>query len=318
MRVPTAVPEMPRLPLTIVGGEPGSGKTTLLGRLARQEHPDGIAVVLDNLDDLRLDPSEIASVDGPYVTLTNGAVCCVFGGDMSAELAELRPRLRSTTHVLVEARGDTSLRRVAGYGYMPGYRLDGIIVVMSARDVNDRLQSVTRRHDLAIALHNADILVINRLDEADHAKDAQRQAWLDEELPKLRVIETVHGRVNGSLLLGVSPDVARRDARAVPGNWETTTYRAPTRRRLAAASDAAEPRYRLWRIETNEPIAAQRFRSWISLLPRTVVRGSGDVLIQEDPGLRYHFQMIGHRWQLHRQTPWGSDAPETQLTLVGM
>ena len=116
----------------------------------------------------------------------------------------------------------------------------------------------------------------------------------------------------------VSPEVARRDARAVLGNWETTTYRSPARKRLSRTSEPPEPRYRVWRIETGEPIAAQRFRSWISLLPRTVVRGSGDVLIEEDPQLRYQFHMIGHRWQLQRERPWGRTTPETQLTLVDM
>jgi G3E family GTPase len=286
MRVPTAVPEMPRLPLTIIGGDSGAGKTTLLGQLLEQEHDGGVAVMLDV-------------------------------GDLSAELAELRLRLGETAHVLIEARSDSSLRRVAGYGYMPGYRLDGIIVVMDARDIHDRLADAELRTRMTSQLHNADILIINKLDVVEHGKRTLHRAWLDEELPRLRVIETSQGRVAGSLLLGVSPEVARQDALAVPGNWETT-YRVPRRNRPQRSADAAEPRCRVWSIETAEPIAAQRFRSWISMLPRTVVRGTGDVLIEEDPRLRYHFNMIGHRWQLQREQPWGHTAPETQLTLVGM
>ena len=40
--------------------------------------------------------------------------------------------------------------------------------------------------------------------------------------------------------------------------------------------------------------------------------------LRRHPRLRYHFNMIGHRWQLQREQPWGHTAPETQLTLVGM
>jgi G3E family GTPase len=167
-------------------------------------------------------------------------------------------------------------------------------------------------------LQNADLLVVNKTDDAEHGHRATTQAWLDEELPRLRVIETCQGRVADSLLLGVSPEVARSDARAVPGNWETTTYRTGARKRGRRASAHAEPQCRLWRIETSKPISARRFRSWIALLPCTVVRGAGDVLIEEDPGLRYQWHMIGHRWALEREQPWGHSAPQTQLTLVGM
>jgi G3E family GTPase len=286
MRVSIAVPEMLRLPLTIVGGDAGAGKTTLLGQLQGQEHVASVATLLD-------------------------------AGDLSADLAELRPRLGASAHVLIEARGDSSLRRVAGYGYMPGYRLDGIIVVMNAREIHDRLPDRELRGRMTTLLRDADILIINKLDVVESGKRTLHHAWLDDELPRLRVIETCQGKVAGSLLLGVSPEVARLDARAVPGNWETT-YRPPRRSRLTRRTEPEEPRCRVWSIQTPEPIGAQRFRTWISLLPRTVVRGRGDVLIEEDPRLRYEFNMIGHRWQLQRERPWGSAAPETQLTLVGM
>jgi G3E family GTPase len=290
----------------------------MLGQLLSQERAGEVALVLDSIEKLALDDSRVASVDGPFVTLTNGATCCALTGDLSAELAELRLRLGERAHVLIEAQGDASLRRVAGYGYMPGYRPDGIVMVMSARAIHDRVAHPTQRRRMTTELQAADLLVVNKADEAEHGHRTTTQAWLDEELPRLRVIETCQGRVADSLLLGVSSDVARRDARAVPGNWETTTYRTAGRKRQRRASPAAEPECRLWRIETSQPISARRFRSWIALLPRTVVRGTGDVLIEEDPGLRYQWHMIGHRWELEREQPWGQSAPETQLTLVGM
>jgi G3E family GTPase len=318
MRVSTAVSETTRLPLTIVGGDAGAGKTTLLKQLAGQEHLGGVAVVLDDSEPPRIDPALVARVDGPWTTLTNGSVCGVLAGDLSAELAELRPRLGETIHVLVEARGDGALRRTAGYGYMPGYRLDGIIVVVDVRDIHRRLEDPALRAEMRTALLPADILVINKLDVLEPGKRALHQPWIDDQLPQLRVVETSRGRVAGSLLLGLSPEVARRDPRTVPGNWETTTYRTRAHRRSSRAAEQAEPPCRVWHIETDEPISAQRFRRWVSLLPRTVVRGGGDVLIEDDPQVRYHFNMIGHRWQLQREQPWGLAAPETQVTLVGM
>jgi G3E family GTPase len=285
MRVPTAVPEMPRLPLTIVGGDSGAGKTTVLGQLQEREQAD-VTILLDV-------------------------------GDLSAELAELRPRLDQRAHVLIEARADSSLRRVAGYGYMPGYRPDGIIIVMNAKDIHDRLADAELYEGMMTQLREAEVLIINKLDSVENGKRAVHRSWLDRELPQLRVIETSHGKVDGPLLLGVSPEEARQDARAVPADWETN-YRPPRRNRLSRRSESEEPRCRVWSLQTGEPIAAHRFRSWISELPRTVIRARGNVLIEEDPRIRYQLHMIGHRWHLQRELPWGHAEPETQLTLVGM
>ena len=317
MRVTTAVPEMTRLPLTIIGGEPGSGKSTMLRQLLTQERAGDVAVVVDSTAQLELDPSMLMKVDGACVTLTNGAMCCALSGDMSAELAELRRGLSDSAHLLIEAPGDASLRRLAGYGYMPGYRLDGVIVVVNAREVHDRIVNVATRQRATSDLQVADLLVLNMLDEVDGMDRLRIQGWLEEDLPRLRVIESSRGRVADSLLLGVTPEAARRDARAVPGDWEPSTYRPVARRRHSPNADPFEARARVWRLETTTPIAAQRFRSWLSQLPRTVVRGSGDVLIQEDPGHRYEFHMIGHRWHLERERPWADDTPGTHLTLVG-
>jgi len=317
MRVSATVPEASRLPLTIISGEPGAGKTTLLGQLVRQDHDEGLAVILDALEPLNLDARVVARAAGSYAELTNGTRCFALAGELSAELAELRMILAPATHVVLEAHGTESLRRVAGYGYMPGYRPDGIIIVMEAEALYDGLQDDVRRHQLSTVLHTADILIINKLDALDREHRAAPRRWLDDVFPSLRVLETSHGQVAGSLLLGVSPAAARRDARAVPGNWDPTTYRATTRTRAARGAELAE-RCRLWRIESEIPISAPRFRNWVSLLPQSVIRGTGDVLIEEDQGHRYRFHMIGHRWQLQRGEPWGSAPPETQLSIVGL
>ena len=290
----------------------------MLRFLLTQERAGEVAIVVDDTAQLELDPKLFARVEGPCATLTSGAVCCALAGDLSAELSELRQGLSESTHLLIEAPADASLRRLAGYGYMPGYRLDGVIIVMNAREAHSRVVSVASRQRMTLDLQAADLLVLNRLDEVDGMDRIRIQGWLEEDLPRLRVIETSQGRVADSMLLGVSPEAARRDARAVPGDWDPATYRLIGRKRQSRVVDPYEPRCRVWRLETSEPIAAQRFRTWVSQLPRTVVRGSGNVLIQEDPGHRYQFHMIGHRWHLEREQPWGHEAAETSVTLVGM
>jgi len=126
-------------PLTIVGGAEGVGKSTLLRHQLLHSGHHSLAVVVSNLDSLQLDGSDIAARDSTFITLTNGSLCCETDGDVTTTLAMLRRRLHPDTHVLLEARYDASMRRFAGYGYTPGYRLDGTVVVADASSLDGEL-----------------------------------------------------------------------------------------------------------------------------------------------------------------------------------
>ena len=150
-------------PLTIVGGAEGVGKSTLLRHQLLHGGHLPIAVVVSNLNSLQLDDRDILSRDATFTTLCNGSICCETDGDVTSTLAMLRKRLHPDTHVLLEARHDASMRRFAGYGYTPGYRLDGTVVVADAKTFDGELEaeqfSRMRTH-----LGSAEIVVINKVD----------------------------------------------------------------------------------------------------------------------------------------------------------
>src|SRR5437868_5892319 len=102
-------------PLTIVGGSEGAGKSSLLRHQLLRGSCRGLAVVVSNLDSLQLDAGDIVSRDSTHMTLANGSRCWETNGDVTTTLATMRKHVAPSTHVLLEARHNVSLRGVAGY-----------------------------------------------------------------------------------------------------------------------------------------------------------------------------------------------------------
>ncbi len=304
-------------PLTIVGGAEGVGKSTLLRHqlLNGGHHP--IAVVVSNLDSLQLDDRDIQSRDATFTTLCNGSLCCETDGDVTSTLAMLRKRLHPDTHVLLEARHDASLRRFTGYGYTPGYRLDGTVVVADAKTFDGEL-GAEQFSRMRTHLGSAEIVVINKLD----LLGTQRPQTVTDTVNTLhhtaRLIQTSRGRVPPPLLLGIGPDDAEIEDRAVPATWKTSFRPAPRRTNASESRSELEPSYRMWTLSTTEPMTGHDFRYWASHLPSTIVRARGSVLLSDDQPYRYRFELVGSHHSLRRDEPWGAQAPETRLALVGV
>jgi G3E family GTPase len=304
-------------PLTIVGGAEGVGKSTLLRHQLLHGGHLPIAVVVSNLDSLQLDDSDILSRDATFTTLCNGSICCETDGDVTSTLAMLRKRLHPDTHVLLEARHDASLRRFTGYGYTPGYRLDGTVVVADAKTLDGELEaeqfSRMRTH-----IGSAEIVVINKVD----LLGTQRPQTMSDTVSTLhhaaRLIQTSRGRVPPPLLLGVGPDEAEIEDRAVPATWKTSFRPAPRRPGASESRAELEPSYRMWTLSTTEPMTGHDFRYWAAHLPSTIVRARGSVLLSDDQPYRYRFELVGSHHYLRRDEPWGAQTPETRLALVGV
>jgi G3E family GTPase len=305
-------------PLTIVGGAEGVGKSTLLRHQLLHGDHHSLAVVVSNLDSLQLDDSEILSRDSTFTTLCNGSICCETDGDVTATLAMLRKRLHPDTHVLLEARHDASMRRFAGYGYTPGYRLDGTVVVADAKTLDGEL-GAEQFSRMRTHIGSAEIVVINKLD----LLGAQRPQTVSDTVATMhhtaRAIQTSRGRVPPPLLLGIGPDDAEIEDHAIPATWKTSFRPAPRRAATASASSIElEPTYRMWTLSTTEPMTGHDFRYWAAHLPSTIVRARGMVLLSDDHPYRYRFELVGSHHYLRRDEPWRDRVPETRLALVGV
>ena len=311
-----------RIPVTVIGGYLGAGKTTLLRHLL--EHGDGrrIAVVLNDFGKIGLDAEFIAHRSADTIVLGNGCICCGLGGEFATALAALAARPEPPEHVLIEASGVTNPRRITGYGYMPGYRPDGTIVVVDATNVRALVDDAETTTLVLEQLRTADILVINKLDRVSDNVRLSLHRWLRGLVPHARVIESEDGRVPLPLVIGIEPGAEGLYGRTMFGTWASTysVSDRPEKRRASRVADEAchEDDYRSWSLTSAQPIDGEDFRAWVGSLPESILRGKGILQLREDPAYRYVFQLVGEHWTLERDRPWPEQPTGSRIMLVGL
>jgi len=261
--------------------------------------------------DVAIDPSLIAQRDGSLLHLRNGSVCFIAdddGADILAALAEGNDR---PDHVLFEGAAARDLRRLSGYGYMPGYHLDGIVIVVDGPTVYRYAKEGTGASNFAEQVGVADVILLNKVDVLDAEEADAAHRFLDAIAPASRVLSCNHARVAPALVLGAS---SRPDARAIVTEW-TNDFAFGRARGRTPAFDAEQ--CRTWRLVREEPIDGRDFRTWVRRLPTTILSGRGQVFLSEARQHRHVFHLMGSRWYLERGSLWRDDVPSTQLRLAG-
>src|SRR5215831_17581863 len=313
-----SVDQHSRISLTVVGGAPNTGKTTLVRHLLEYAAGRRLAAVLASED--AITPELIARRDGQRVVLHNGCVCVFADDDGATALAALAEDRSSPEHVLLDSAGWTDPRRLSGYGYMPGYCLDGTIVVLDAATIHRSGDDATIETQLREHARVADVVLLNKVDLAgDDAADVA-QRTLERLAPGVRVVWSDHCRISPALLLGAPDGPDAIDGRTVVAEW-TPDYVPIRGRGFAPLHGSRSPRaevHRSWCLVTEAAVDGLEFRDWVHRLPPTILSGRGTVYLRKEPQHRQTFHLLGSRWRLERGTPWGRDVPTTRLLLAGV
>jgi LuxR family maltose regulon positive regulatory protein len=134
------------------------------------------------------------------------------------------------------------------------------------------------------------------------------RAWLDATAPGVRIIEATFGRVPPAVLLG----------ELAGGRAETGVGDDALDHDHDLSEDGHTGVYHTWSLSLAEPVHESRLKAMLAQLPESVVRAKGFVYLEEDPGHRYVLQLVGRRWSLERQEPWGECRHETRLIFIGL
>jgi G3E family GTPase len=313
-----SVDQHSRISLTVVGGAPGAGKTTLVRHLLEYAGARRVAAVI--ADESAIDPSMVARRDGHRVVLHNGCVCVIADDDGATALAALAEDRDCPDHVVLDSAGWTDPRRLTGYGYMPGYCLDGTLVVLDAANIRRWSADPTAETQLREHARLADIVLLNKLDLAGDDETDAAQRILERLAPGVRVVWCDHCRIAPALLLGTPDRPDAIDGRTVVAEW-TPDY-VPIRARAAAplrGGRAARGEFhRSWCLVTEAAVDGLEFRDWVHRLPPTILSGRGTVYLRKEPQHRQTFHLLGSHWRLERGAPWGRDLPSTRLLLAGV
>ena len=308
-----------RIPVTVVGGDAGAGKTSLVRNLLEQS--DGRRVVGVVSETAVIDPLLVARREGRQFVLQNGCRYVITDDDDAATvLAALAEQAERPDHVIIDGSGVIDPRRLTGYGYMPGYCLDGAIVVLDAQRV--LRSSGESAGDWQLREHAivADVVLLNKVDLVGDGEADEAQRIVERMVPSARVVCCEHSRISPPLILGASEHPEVVDARTVVAEWKSDFMPFRSRPRISPRSGGflAGEKHRAWCLVSDAPIDGREFRSWVSKLPPQIICGRGAVFLRDEPQHRQVFHLLGSRWRLERGSPWGGDRPATRLTLAGL
>jgi len=188
--------------VTVVGGYLGAGKTTLVNHVLRSTD-ERIAVIVNDFGEISIDEDLIVASDSDKLTLANGCICCTLADGFAAALIQIRSAATLPQRLLIEASGVADPAQIAAYGHTPGLRLDAVLVMADAeqvrRQANDRWVADTVRRQLAAA----DLLVVNKIDLLDDAREADDLCdWLAALSAGATVVRASRAAVPIDVLLG--------------------------------------------------------------------------------------------------------------------
>jgi len=294
------------VPITVIAGYLGAGKTTLLSHLVRSTTNRRLLVVVDEFGGLNLDVDVVLRREHHLLRFEEGRLCCTLGAELVQALGTLRQHGDPRLHVVIEASGVADPRTFACWGHMPGFRLDGTIVVADATtlamSVANGGESRIRRQFRA-----ADLLVLNKIDLVSSRERVAAARWLRALAPETQVVETSYARVPAMLLYGAHlPQDARLERRPRDGTGELV---GETPRRHGAA-------YTRWSWADRGPLRDAAFAQWAAALPASVLRAKGYLSLTGDPRHRFLFQQAGSDWSVRRDSPWGPDGPSCRVSLI--
>jgi G3E family GTPase len=273
------------VPFTVIGGFLGAGKTTLLNQILREADGQRIVVLVNDVGDTPIDPELIASRTADAITLTNGCICCTLGDEFALGLPDLLEMDPPVDRVVVEASGISDPGRIAQYGTLPGFALDGVIVLADVERIEGLLNDARIGHQVAHQLQRAHLVALTKVDLIDEERCVAARAVITKTLlgKKIPIIESRFGGIPAEVLFGLSSQIPGVDAshgQNAPGlhGFEVRSFSPPG------------------------PVTRAALDAWLACLPADVLRVKGLVNLQEAPAVV--IQKVGPRCRVTaRQEP---------------
>jgi len=185
-----------RIPLIVIGGFLGAGKTTLLNRWLAEAHGRRLAVLVNDFGAINVDAALIASSAGDAIALSNGCVCCSIGDDLSAALIRVLDAQPPYDAIVVEASGVSDPWRIAQLALAdPALELGGVVVIVDAATAPAQSKDPRLADTLARQLAAADLVVLNKTDQATAEELSSARAWAAAHAPGAPMLETIEARV---------------------------------------------------------------------------------------------------------------------------
>jgi cobalamin biosynthesis protein CobW len=219
-----------KIPVTIVTGFLGSGKTTLISGLLKKNPSRRLAVLVNEFGEVSVDGALLRTAGeecGVEIhDLPNGCICCTIKDDFLPIMSQLQKRKQEIDHVLIETSGlalpTPVMRALAWPEIRNDFQLDAVLAVVDtpqllagnlekgrpipgagSAGIPEHVNSV----DLILnqQLENADVVVLNKIDELSEEQLLDAEDIVREKAAKVRFLELAyHAELDTRLCMGLS------------------------------------------------------------------------------------------------------------------
>jgi cobalamin biosynthesis protein CobW len=230
-----------KIPVTIVTGFLGSGKTTLISGLLRKNPSRRLAVLVNEFGEVSVDGALLRAAGeecGVEIhDLPNGCICCTIKDDFLPIMGQLQKRKQEIDHVLIETSGlalpTPVMRALAWPEVRNDFQLDAVLAVVDTPQLlagnldkgkpipgagNAEIPEHVNSVDLILnqQLENADVVVLNKIDELGEDQLLEAEGIVREKAAKVRFLELAyHAELDTRLCMGLSlhdePEVVEHD-----------------------------------------------------------------------------------------------------------
>jgi G3E family GTPase len=283
------------VPLTVLSGFLGAGKTTLLNRLLSEPHGRRLAVLVNDFGRINIDAELIRSRSESAISLTNGCACCTVAGDLTMALLRLVQDPEPPEAIVLEASGLADPRGIAQVALAnPALRLDGVLTVVDAETLSDRLNDPETAGLVTTQLSAADLIILNKMDLLPGSADRVR-VRLDQVAKGRTVIEAEQANVPADVVLGIN-----------------------TRRGVLQCNGEIHPAsFASWSTSWNIPLDRRRLSGILERLPSHIVRAKGIFHFSDDPSHRSIYQRVGHRASFVPEPASPDAGGQSSLVVIG-
>ena len=283
------------VPLTVLSGFLGAGKTTLLNRLLSEPHGLRLAVLVNDFGRINIDAELIRSRSENAISLTNGCACCTVAGDLTKALLRLVQDPEPPEAIVLEASGLADPRGIAQVALAnPALRLDGVLTVVDAETLLDRLDDPETATLVSNQLSAADLVILNKMDLLGGGVRVSTPR-LGQAAHGRTVIETEQANVPANVALGIN---TRRGVLQCDGNASPSSFTS-------------------WSTSWNAPLDRGRLSGVLERLPAHIVRAKGIFYFSDDLEHRSIYQRVGHRASFSPE-PASSDVNrQSSLVVIG-
>lgn len=190
-----------RIPVVLVGGFLGAGKTTLLNHLLRNNRGIRIGVIVNDFGAVNIDSMMVAGQVDSMMSLSNGCLCCAIDvSDMDEMIDKLAAPGSDIDVIVVEASGlaepQNMIRLILG-SKNPNVMYGGLVMLVDGTQFEE---SIELHPELAQHVGLADLVVINKTDGIDDARQEILGKTLRTFNDRAPLVFTDHGRIDPALL----------------------------------------------------------------------------------------------------------------------